>query len=88
MATTSRRRELKRRFREDPLPAVERRAGARFYVSMIDGPRRALLLGPYASHMTALANVKRGRDLAKHRYPFAAYGTASAPSSLKTAFGR
>jgi hypothetical protein len=83
-----RQRDLKRRFRESPLPPIQIRPQARFYVSMIDGPRKALLLGPYASHMTALANVGRGRRLAIERYPFATYGTASAATTLPTAFGR
>ena len=86
--TTPRQRDLKRRFGSEPLPSIQTRPGARFYVSMIDGPRKVLLLGPYASHMTALANVERGRRLACDRFPFAAFGTASALMSIKTAFGR
>lgn len=50
------------------------------------------LLGPYASHMTALANVERGRQLAEDLRPdqaaFAYFGTASHPHTLPTVFGR
>lgn len=34
-----------------------------YYVSCIDGPRRALLYGPLASHAAALAMVERSISL-------------------------
>jgi hypothetical protein len=50
-----------------------------FYVSVINGKRRALLLGPYPSHDAALADVDLGRKLAERVDPMAgffAFGTA------------
>jgi hypothetical protein len=69
-------------------------AGSRFYVTAVElaGSRRAPLLGPYSSHMTALANVTRAeRLLAASRYAergFVAIGTASVPRTVRTVFGR
>lgn len=65
----------------------------RYYVSVIDGPHKGLLLGPYDTHEQALDNVGRGRDLANGtdcRAAFYSFGTCSAPVNhpLKTAFGR
>ena len=42
---------------------VDLRPG-RYYVSMVDGNRSALLLGPYATHQEALDDVLRGNDMA------------------------
>lgn len=91
---TSAQRDLRRRFRQDPLPEIQRRPGARFYVTAHSGGRTAALLGPYVSHMTALANVERGRRLALERFShdpeveFAAFGTASLRKTVRTRFGR
>jgi hypothetical protein len=86
------RRELRRRWNQGLPQEVVRRPGARFYVTIRDGRRVGFLLGPYASHMTALANVERGRKLAEDLRPdqaaFAAFGTASHPHTLSTVFGR
>jgi hypothetical protein len=86
------RKDLKRRFGAAPLPAIERRPGARFYVTARSGNRTAALLGPYISHMTALDNVRRGEALARTAFPaeaaFATFGTASAPRTIRTRFGR
>jgi hypothetical protein len=85
-------RYLWARFRQRPLPEIQIRRGARFYVSAALDGRFALLLGPYVSHMTALANVDRGRRLAlasgDRRAPFSAYGTISLPTTRPTVFGR
>jgi hypothetical protein len=56
--------------------------GQRFYVSVIDGGRRGLLLGPFATHAAALArvNVVRSwcidRDQRAHWYGFGTAGMA------------
>jgi hypothetical protein len=86
------RRELRRRWNQGPVQPVVTRPGARFYVTIRDGARVGWLLGPYASHMTALSNVDRGRRMAMASRPdqaaFAAFGTASYPATLRTVFGR
>lgn len=68
------------------------RPGARFYVTIRDGGRVGLLLGSYASHMTTLGQVERGRRLAMAMRPeqaaFASFGTASHPATVATVFGR
>lgn len=51
-----------------------------YYVSVIDGPRKGFLLGPYDTHAEALENVDRGRELAlktdnASRTWFYSYGT-------------
>ncbi|MGK5677643.1 hypothetical protein [Actinoplanes sp. URMC 104] len=85
-------RYLRRRFRQDPLPRIKRRPGARFYVVARHSGRTVLLLGPYVSHMTALANVERGRRLAVDRFSdemtWATVGTMSAAKTYPTTFGR
>lgn len=83
-------RYLRARWRQAPLPRIERRAGARFYVSVRGGRRARMLLGPYVSHMTALAAVPRARRLLAERYPDASVsvGTASMPNTVPTLFGR
>ena len=87
------RKDLKRRFGSRPAEAVVSRPGARFYVTAKSGSRTAFLLGPYSSHMSAQANVARGRRLAEERtregaYGGIAYGTSSTPESVRTLFGR
>jgi hypothetical protein len=86
------RRDLRRRWNQGLPQQVVRRPGARFYVTIRDGDRVGFLLGPYACHMTALANVERGRQLAIALRPdqaaFATFGTASHPHTLSTVFGR
>jgi hypothetical protein len=86
------RRDLRRRFNQGLPPTPVRRPGARFYVTIRCGSRVGFLLGPYASHMTALANVERGHRLAEQARPdqatFASFGTASLPHSRPTVFGR
>lgn len=50
-----------------------------FYVSVMNGTQRGLLLGPYPHQSDALANVDRARDLACVVDPWAhhyTYGTA------------
>lgn len=86
------RRELRRRFNQGMPQTPVSRPGARFYVTIRCGARVGFLLGPYASQMTALANVDRGRQLAEQARPdqadFAAFGTASLPRTRPTVFGR
>ena len=51
---------------------------AGYYVSVLDGKRKGLLLGPYDTHQEALDNVKRGISLAvaaDTRAVFYAFGT-------------
>ena len=59
------------------LPEPNRAPGA-YYVSCIDGPRWALLLGPFVWHATALAWVPQVRELAYEVDPkswFFGFGT-------------
>lgn len=100
--SAARRRELRRRFRQQPMPEVQTRPGARFYVTIRNSSGRGgALLGPYASHMTALANVERGRRLVREAIDdgrinphdaieaeFASYGTASVMRTVPSRFGR
>ncbi len=86
------RRDLRRRFgRQRPEPVV-RRAGARFYVTAQQGRRIVYLMGPFVSHMTALARVPRARQLLAERYPcdapWVSVGTGSRPDAVPTRFGR
>lgn len=49
-----------------------------FYVSVVDGRRKGLLLGPYDEHEQALANVERAQAESEAVDPFAhfyAFGT-------------
>jgi len=67
--------------------------GHTFFVSVADGERRALLLGPYGTHREASRHVRRARKLACGRDPrshWYAFGTASAPAGVvaETVFGR
>ncbi len=48
-----------------------------YYVSVIDGPRKALVEGPFATHAEALARVDAARDeCTDPRAWFMAWGTA------------
>lgn len=61
-----------------------------YYVSVINGSRKALLAGPYASHDAALAKVRVVSDKAAAADPrgaFYAYGTAGSDDVLRTLFG-
>lgn len=64
-----------------------------FYVTIRDGSRVGWLLGPYATHDVAHANVDRARTLAvgtgDPRASFAEFGTASLPKGtpVKVVFG-
>lgn len=82
------RRYLRRKWSEGRPEPIAYRPGARFYVT----GARAFLLGPYVSHMTALAAVPRGRRLAAASggmtVEFGAYGTASCPDAIPTRYGR
>jgi hypothetical protein len=53
-----------------------------FYVTVRDRAKAGFLLGPYATHDEALANVGRARDEVMSRDPFGAsfwgFGTAKA----------
>lgn len=48
------------------------------------------LLGPYVSHMTALAAVPRAERMLRERYPdaFISVGTASLSTTVPTKLGR
>lgn len=63
-----------------------------FYVTVRDASRTGFLLGPYSDLRDALANVRRGRDLANEhnsRAWFYSYGTSRLPvgTRCKTVFG-
>ena len=63
-----------------------------YYVSVRNGPKYGLLLGPYFTHAEALANVERGTQLAMSTDNetwtwFYAYGTVKLSSRKKTVFG-
>lgn len=60
-----------------------------YYVSVINGRKRGLLLGPYDTHAEALDNVRRGEQLANDLdawSDFYAYGTCKyeTPNALPT----
>lgn len=89
---TAAKRSIRDRFNRGVLEPIQRRLGARFYVTARAGGRTALLLGPYASHMVALIHVARGKRLA-HEHAgrdavFASFGTVSLSESRRTVFGR
>lgn len=53
-----------------------------YFVSVVDGRRRALLAGPYPTHADALGAVPEVREIAKRLDPRAfyyAFGTARLP---------
>ncbi len=61
-----------------------------YYVSILDGRRRGLLLGPYSDYETARSHVDRGRELADSANPwacFAGFGVASSDLAHATIFG-
>ena len=63
-----------------------------FYVSVQDGERKGILLGPYATWEEAEANKARGKKMAHEADPKAcwySFGTCSSPAdvTLKTVFG-
>lgn len=61
-----------------------------YYVSVIDGTKRGMAAGPYATHEEALDRVNDVRmacELKDPRAWFWAFGTAGADVEYKTAFG-
>lgn len=61
-----------------------------YYVSVIDGARRGMAAGPYATHQEALDrvnDVKMALELKKPEAWFWQFGTAGADVEYKTAFG-
>jgi hypothetical protein len=76
---------------DDPKPAAPDPAARKhFYVSAIDGARKHLVAGPYASHDEAVGMVEHVRAHAdKHdpRAHFMAWGTAGSDSPIKTPLG-
>lgn len=61
-----------------------------YYVSVVDGPRRALLAGPYPTHQEALDQVDavRKRAIAAYQWAhFSWFGTASSPDARMTRWG-
>lgn len=61
---------LRRKWNKGQPEAIQVRPGHRFYVTLRAGRRSALLLGPYVSHMTAIAVVPRARRLLGDRARF------------------
>jgi hypothetical protein len=88
------RRDLKRRFNQGVEPSfpLKRRVGARrWYVTIRRDTQVGILLGPYSSQIVAVANLKRGSELAIKNDPFAAFDQfiiASSPNTYKGVFGR
>lgn len=65
-------------------------ARTRFYVSAIDGERKALICGPYDTHEEALADVARVKAAAERvdaRAIWYAWGTASTKLYMHPALG-
>ena len=61
-----------------------------FYVSAINGQRKHLIAGPYATHEKALEQVNAVRDVAHDREPmswFFAWGTCSVNKKITTPLG-
>jgi len=55
-----------------------------YYVSVVDGSRSSLLLGPFSKHMEALLKVEAVRKLANELEPkshFYGFGTAKSDSN-------
>jgi hypothetical protein len=74
-------------------PTRKPRTKRSYYVTVRDDGRTGFLLGPYATHNAALAQVDRGREMADAATPWAAFyafGTSSVPAdaAVKTVFGR
>ncbi len=60
------------------------------YVTVVDGKRKGFLLGPYENEGEAIANIKRGKDLAlaaNHDAVWFTFGHASSQVAIKTIFG-
>ncbi|MEA2573350.1 MAG: hypothetical protein QOH93_648 [Chloroflexia bacterium] len=76
----------------DQCGKVHHRKDQRFYVSLRNGSKRyALLLGPYETHEEAVANVERGKRMARESdmwADFYAFGTASSYDERSTVFGK
>lgn len=87
------RRDIRRRFNQgEPQPVISR-PGAYFYVTAVSGPHRriAWLLGPYVSHLTALAQVRLGDEMAQTAsdyYRVDGVGTVSDLFRRRTVFGQ
>lgn len=61
-----------------------------FYVSCIEGSRKALVAGPYASHedaLNAVYRVKLAASKVDDRSWFYAWGTAGSDDEYKTVLG-
>ena len=75
-----------------PVRVGETLTCARFYFcSVIDGPKRGLLLGPYSTPDEAYSQVERSRQLAKDADPFAGFygfGIAGTDSDRVSVFGK
>ena len=59
-------------------PAKDWRENPCFYVSVVDGPKLALLAGPFQAHQAALDLVEKASDIAQKKEPWAwfyAFGT-------------
>ena len=72
------------------LPEPNPAPGA-YYVSCIDGPRWALLLGPFVWHATALAWVPQVRELAYEVDPkswFFGFGTCGLHADVEAKPGK
>lgn len=62
-----------------------------YYVSVVDGARRAFVKGPYPDHAAALAAVDSVRIEAESRDPraaFYAFGTARCDEEIAAVLGR
>lgn len=83
-------RYLKQKFNQGQPEPVATRPGARFYVSARRSTDWRPLLGPYASHMMALAAVPHAKRMVRERFPMtlASIGTCSTPDTRPTVFGR
>jgi len=65
-------------------------ANPHHYVTVIDGSRKGFLLGPYTNEADAIANIKRGKDLAiehNHDAVWYSFGHASSTRIINTVFG-
>ena len=63
---------------EEPASQAESHDQPFFYVSVLNGPRLALLAGPFQTHEEALAMVDQARETAQRIDPWAwfyAFGT-------------
>lgn len=70
------------RVEENTPQDLDLREDREFYVTVRDGQRHGLLLGPFPTHLQAIENIDRGRELslkADAWASFYSFGTASAP---------